>query len=206
MARHIATPRLGPAARVLLLPALASLLLASMTAFADTPDAGLDSILTSLAQHRHGHALYSEQIESRLFKHPLLASGELFFDAPDRLEKKTLQPAPEDLLVEGDVVTIVRGTHRTSMRLSDHPQLSPLLNSIRATLAGDRSNLEKNFQLTFNADESGWALNLQPLPSESKPLYKRIQIHGVDGKIQTVTLERVNGERTTMTLSEPAES
>jgi hypothetical protein len=182
-----------------------SLLLASMTTLAETPDAGLDSILASLAQRHHGHALYSEQIESALFKRPLLTSGELFFDAPDRLEKKTLKPASEDLLVEGDVVTIVRGTHRTSMRLSDNPQLGPLLNGIRATLAGDRSALERDFQLAFKADESGWALTLQPLPTESKPLYKRIQIHGVDGTVQHVALERVTGERTTMTLSEPAE-
>ena len=36
------------------------------------------------------------------------------------------------------------------MRLSDYPQLSPLLNGIRSTLAGDRPALEKHFQLTLN--------------------------------------------------------
>jgi hypothetical protein len=117
-----------------------------------------------------------------------------------------LEPTAEDLLVEGDVVTIVRGTHRTSMRLSNYPQLSPLLNGIRATLAGDRSALEKNFQLAAKADGSSWALTLQPLPSESNPPYKRIQISGFDGTVQSVVLERATGERTTMILSEPAKT
>ena len=206
MLRLTGTPRRGPTARAVLLPALTTVLLAGMTVFADAPDAELDSILASLAQRRHGHALYSEQIESALFKHPLHTSGELLFDAPDRLEKRTLQPAAEDLLVEGDIVTIVRGTHRASLRLSDHPQLSPLIEGIRATLAGDRSRLEKNFQLAFKTTDSGWDLTLQPLESESKPVYTRIQIHGVDGIIHSVTLERATGERTTMTLSQPAES
>ena len=194
------------AGSILLLLALTTALLAGTTAFADAPDAGLDAILASLAQRPHGHVLYSEQIDSALFKRPLHTSGELFFDAPDRLEKKTLQPVAEDLLVEGDVVTIVRGTHRTSIRLSDHPQLSPLLNGIRATLAGDRSTLEKYFQLAFTVDESHWELDLQPLASDSKPVYKRVLIRGIDDRIHSVTLERAPGERTTITLSEAADS
>ena len=92
------------------------------------------------------------------------------------------------------------------MRLSDHPQLSPFLNGLRATLAGDRSTLEKYFQLTFMAGESYWELVLQPLASESKPVYRRVVIRGIDGAIHSVTLERAAGERTTMTLSESADS
>jgi hypothetical protein len=194
------------AARAIILSALTSLLLAAVAAFAEAPDAQLDSILASLAKRRHGHALYSEQIDSALFKRPLHTSGELLFDAPDRLEKKILQPAAEDLLVEGDVLTIARGKHRTTMRLSDYPQLSPFLNGLRATLAGDRAMLEKNFHLAVKASGSDWELTLQPLPGEIKPVYERIQIRGVDGSVQSVTLERATGERTTITLSELAES
>ena len=204
--RQAGAPSRGPLVRAMLLPAVASVLLASVSAFADTPNAELDSVLAALAQRRHGHALYSEQIESALFKRPLHASGEMFFDAPDRLEKKTLVPAAEDLLVEGDVVTIVRGTHRTSMRLSDYPRLSPLLNGIRATLAGDRSALEKAFQLAFKANGADWELTLQPLPTENRPVYKEIQIRGVDGIVHSISLDRATGERTTLTLTEPAGS
>jgi outer membrane lipoprotein-sorting protein len=189
-----------------LILALASMALSGRGACADVSGVDLNSILASLAKRQHGHVLYSEQIESALLKRPLHTSGELFFDAPDRLEKRTLQPRADDLLVEGDVVTIVRGTHRTAMRLADYPQLSPLLNAIRATLAGDRPTLEKNFQITASADGPGWSLTLEPLPSETKPVYKRIQIRGGDGAVRSVMLERVTGERTTMTLSEPAES
>jgi hypothetical protein len=62
-------------------------ILLTLSAFADTPDTTLDSILASLAERRHGHAVYSEQIESALFKRPLHTSGELFFDAPTGWKK-----------------------------------------------------------------------------------------------------------------------
>ena len=177
-----------------------------MTLCAQAQDLTLDVILGMFAQRPHGHVLYSEQVDSALLEHPLHTSGELFFDAPDRLEKRTLKPTPQQLIAEGDQLTLIRGRHRASMRLSDYPQLSPLLNGLRATLAGDRATLEKDFQLAVSTSGSSWTLSLQPLASDAKPLYKRIEIRGQGGDIQRVVLERSNGEQTTMTLSAPAES
>jgi outer membrane lipoprotein-sorting protein len=186
--------------------AAAGLMLAGATAFAEAPDISLDSVFSLLAQRPHGHVLYSEEVQSALLKRPLHSSGELFFDAPDRLEKKTLQPAAQDLIVEGEVLTMVRGKHHMSMQLSDYPQLRPLLTGLRATLAGDRSTLEKNFQLAMTASGPTWTLSLRPLASETAPVYERIEIRGTEGNVQGVTLERANGERTTMSLTEPAGS
>ena len=129
-----------------------SLWAAGMTLCAQAQDLTLDAILGRFAQRQHGHVLYSEQVDSALLEHPLHTSGELFFDAPDRLEKRTLKPTPQQLIAEGDQLTLVRGRHRASMRLSDYPQLSPLLNGLRATLAGDRATLEKNFRITVTGE------------------------------------------------------
>jgi len=76
----------------------------------------------------------------------------------------------------------------------------------RAWFAGDRATLEKNFQIALSSRGEDWTLGLQPLASEDKPVYKRIEIRGNGGDIQNVSLERSNGERTLMTLSKPAES
>jgi outer membrane lipoprotein-sorting protein len=145
-------------------------------------------------------------VDSPLLERPLHTSGELFFDAPDRLEKRTLEPSAQQLIAEGDQLTLIRGRHRASMRLSDYPQLSPLLDGLRATLAGDRATLEKDFRLSLAADGTGWALTLQPLASDARPLYQRIEIRGQGADIHQVLLERSNDERTTMTLSAAAGS
>jgi outer membrane lipoprotein-sorting protein len=202
--RKGAVRRRGGACRALW--AAVSLWTVGMTVCAHAQGMTLDSILALFAQRQHGHVMYSEEVDSALLERPLHTSGELFFDAPDRLEKRTLQPVAQQLIAEGDQLTFIRGRHRSSMRLSDYPQLSPLLNGLRATLAGDRATLEKNFQLALSSSGSDWTIRLQPLASEAKPPYKHIEIRGSEGEIRGVTLERANGERTIMTLTEPAQS
>jgi outer membrane lipoprotein-sorting protein len=177
---------------------------AALAVCAQAQELTLDAILGQFAQRAHGHVLYSEQVDSALLEHPLHTSGELFFDAPDRLEKRTLKPSPQQLIAEGDQLTLVRGHHRASMRLGDYPQLSPLINGLRATLAGDRATLEKNFRIAVTGSASRWTLGLQPLPADARPLYQSIEIRGREGEITEVVLLRSNGERTTMTLSAAA--
>jgi outer membrane lipoprotein-sorting protein len=166
--------------------------------------AELDEILAALAQHPHGHAQFTETVESALLRRPLRSSGELFFTAPDRLEKRTLAPSAETLIVAGDVVTISRGRHQSSLRLSQYPQLSPLLDGIRATLAGDRRGLERSFQVAASRTADAWTLTLRPLGEEAAPAYERIVIQGSGGSVQSVTMERRNGDRSVLKLTETA--
>ena len=45
---------------------------------------GLDEVMHSLAQRRHGEASFVEQHFLSLLKRPVESSGELVYDAPDR--------------------------------------------------------------------------------------------------------------------------
>jgi hypothetical protein len=163
-------------------------------------DESLALLLSAFAQHPHARARFAEQTYSRVLKHPLHATGELYFDAPDRLEKKTLTPAPVDLLVEGENVTVTRGTHRHSFLIGDYPPLRPLLEGLRATLAGDLAGLTARFSVIAEQKGEDWLLTLQPLPSDIQPLYQRIQIRGREGRVRSVQIERENGERSLMTI------
>lgn len=191
-------PRRGPRTRPL---ALAAVLAAS--AAPASPGDTLPTLLAALAQHPHEHVRFAEQTVSRVLKRPLHSEGELYFDAPDRLEKKTVMPAPEDLIVEGESVTVLRGAHRRSFRISDYPPLRPLLEGLRATLAGDQAALLARFAVSTEQTGADWLLTLQPLPDEAQPLYQRIQIRGHEGRVQTVRIERAAGEGSLMTLSDP---
>jgi hypothetical protein len=182
---------------------LAGVPLTSTCSLAADTDHDLDSILNALAQRKHAHVEFDERITSSLLKKPLRASGELFFDAPDRLEKRTSKPAPEDLVVEADVVTIVRGGRRNTIRLSQYPPLRPLLEGIRATLAGDRAALQKSFQLTVDRADKAWTLTLRPLPAPAASTYELIRIRGSAGIVLSVMMQRTNGDRTEMSLTGP---
>jgi hypothetical protein len=186
--------------------ALTALFTADLTATAApaVPAAPADPIaalLAEFARHPHAHASFTEQTYSRVLTHPLTTTGELYFDAPDRLEKKTLTPAPEDLLVEGENVTVTRGTHSRSFQIGDIPPLRPLLEGLRATLAGDLAGLTARFALSFEPSDAGWLLTLRPLPGELQPLFQRMQIGGRDGRVQSLQIERDRGENSLMKIT-----
>lgn len=164
-------------------------------------DDALELTLAALAQHPHGEVRFSEEAHSHLLTRVVRSSGLLRFDAPDRLEKQTLLPAAEDLIVEGDTVTIVRGHHQSSIRLGDYPELSSLLEGIRATLGGNRAVLEQHFQVAFSPLKAGWELRLTPLPNATHPGFRTIVIHGRDAVLESVALDQSNGDRSLITLS-----
>lgn len=158
-------------------------------------------LLAEFAKHPHEHASFAEQTYSRVLTHPVDTTGELYFDAPDRLEKKTLTPVPEDLLVEGENVTVTRGTHRRSFQIGEFPRLRPLLEGLRATLAGDLAGLTAHFAVSSEPTDAGWLLTLRPLPGDPQPLFQRLQIGGRDGRVRSLEIERDSGERSLLKVT-----
>jgi Outer membrane lipoprotein carrier protein LolA-like len=183
---------------------LSGLLIADTAPAADAP--GFESLMAELARHPHRRASFVEQRTSALLERPVTARGELQFDAPDRLEMTTLSPRHETLLLEHGVATLVRGDRRFALALSDHPELVPLLDSIRATLAGDRAALEANFTPTFEALDGRWTLLLAPRGDRAAAMVKVVRIEGDGVVVQRVTVDRTNGDRSQMDVQEEAGS
>jgi hypothetical protein len=57
----------------------------------------LDTVMALLAMRQHGRVEFVEQQFLAILDHPVESSGELRYDAPDHLEKRTLLPRPETL-------------------------------------------------------------------------------------------------------------
>src|ERR1700733_4405075 len=123
----------------------ASLMMVWLCAAAAASSIDLDDVMHLLAQRQHGRVEFVEQQFLAVLKHPVESSGELRYDAPDRLEKRTLEPRAETLVLEGGMLTQQRGEHRRVLDLHRYPQILPFVESIRATLAGDRNALERIF-------------------------------------------------------------
>jgi hypothetical protein len=136
---------------------------------------------------------------------PVESSGELIYDAPNRLEKRTLEPHPETLVLAGDVVTVQRGRSRHVLELKSYPQIIPLIESIRATLAGDRAALERVFRLEFMGDVERWTLVLVPLDAAVAKTVARVQIDGYRDVLLKVEIRQTNGDRSLMTMRPPAQ-
>lgn len=190
------------ASRALLLAAAAALAPAAGVCAAPEPSgsAALDQVLQLLASHQHGHVTFTEVHQLAMLDHPLESSGELLYDAPDRLEKRTLEPKPEDLLLEHGVVTMQRGSHRRVLSLHDYPQIAPLVESVRATLAGDRAALERYFTVRFSGTVADWTLELQPYDASVARTVQTVRIHGERDAIRTVEIRQKDGDASLLTI------
>jgi hypothetical protein len=153
---------------------------------------------------QHGRDEFVAQQFLAVLDHPVESSGELRYDAPDRLEKRTLLPRPEDLVLAGGVLTMERGGHSRALDLHRYPQVQPFVESIRATLAGDRRALEKIFRVDFSGDLQRWSLTLVPLDSQLLRAVKQVQIDGSRDQLLRVEIRQADGDRSLMTLRAPA--
>ena len=167
---------------------------------AASPAPAFDELLQLLAQRQHGHASFTEVHTLAMLKEPLTSSGELFYEAPDHLEKRTLKPTPESLVLEHGVLTARRGHRTRVLELSEYPQVVPFVESIRATLAGDRAALERHFTVDFSGDLEHWTLRLIPLDPAVAKSVADITLTGTRATIATVATRQGDGDHTLMTI------
>ncbi len=161
----------------------------------------LDALMGLLAQRRHGVAEFRQQQFLSVLKQPLVSSGLLFYEAPAHLEQRTLKPHPQSLVVDDGVVTLQLGARTRTLRLADYPQLLPMIESVRATLAGDRAALEREFQLDFSGELAHWDLLLVPRDPALAAQVRRIRLSGEGAAISEVEVLQTDGDRSLMRIT-----
>ena len=187
-----------PAALVLALALLAAPGVPAAESAAGSSE--LDQLMQLLAQRRHGRVSFTEVQHLAVLDQPLRSSGELLYDAPDRLEKRTLQPKPENLVLDHGTLIMQRGTHRRVLSLSDTPQAVPLVESVRATLAGDRKALEQYFALHLSGSLESWTLELIPRDATLRRSIEHIRIGGEHDAIRTVEIIQRDGDSSLLSI------
>jgi hypothetical protein len=166
-------------------------------------DSDLNRVMALLAERVHGHVSFVEEDYLAVLDRPVRSSGELFYDRPERLEKRTLTPHPASIVLEHGSVTIQARGHTHVLALHDYPQVAPLIESLRATLAGDQAALEHVFQVSFAGSLEHWTLTLVPLDAKLKGAAQEIHIEGARNELQTLSILLPDGDRSVMTIGPP---
>ncbi len=175
------------------------LLLCVLPAGADQ-DWTLERLLGGFAQTREARASFVERKRVAVLDRPLISAGELRFEAPDRLEKRTLRPKPERLRVEGDRLSLERGERSIELDLRSYPEIAAFVESIRGTLAGDRGALERYYRMRLEGNRSSWALTLTPRSGAMAALVARVRIAGKRAEISVIEIVQANGDQTLMSV------
>lgn len=160
----------------------------------------LDRLMSTLAQHKSGRATFTETKYLSIATQPVESSGELVFVAPDHLEKHTLSPKPEHLVVDGDMLTVERNNRKYTLALARYPELGAFIDSIRATLAGNRFALEQVYQVALAGRGDDWTLTLTPLDSRMLKVVSTITLDGTRDLLRSVAIRQADGDRSVMRL------
>ncbi len=161
----------------------------------------LAQLMQGLAQNKSGHASFVETKYIAMLDKPVESSGELHYTAPGRLEKRTLKPKPESLLIENGTLTVERGKRRMLLRLQDYPELVAFTESIRGTLAGDTVALKRIYNLDLEGSEERWTLNLRPIDAKMLDVVQRIRIGGSHAEVKSIDVEQADKDRSVMLIA-----
>lgn len=183
---------------------LVALSLILLPAISHAADWDIDQLMRGLAQTRSDHASFVEKKSIAMLDKPVESSGELFYSAPDHLEKRTLKPKPESMTVDGDTLVIERGRQKYRLQLQDYPEVAAFIDSIRGTLAGDRKALERNYRLSLDGSAEHWTLQLLPTDEKMQAVVKRIRIAGVRDTVRSIEISQADGDSSMMLIEKSA--
>jgi hypothetical protein len=161
----------------------------------------LQSLMRELAARGDATATFEEEQHLAVLDRPLKSSGELVYRAPGHLEKRTLLPRRELLTYEAGVALVERGKRRITLDLGRYPQVLLLVESIRATLAGDQAAIERSFTVALEGDDSSWVLVLTPREGDTAALVSSIRLGGSQGTVRSMDVRQRNGDHSSMTMT-----
>ncbi|MGH8622736.1 MAG: LolA family protein [Burkholderiales bacterium] len=164
---------------------------------------GVERLMRDLAQVKAARAAFVERKYLAILTAPLESSGTLVYIAPDRLEKRTVAPRPESLVLEREELTIENRelNQRRTLALRDYPLVRAYVESIRSTLAGDLQTLTRFYRVALDGGERRWRLTLKPSEPGMQEVVSEIRISGERSWINAIEIIETSGDRSVMTIT-----
>jgi hypothetical protein len=155
-----------------------------------------------LAQVQESRASFEEVRVLAMLTRPLRAAGRLYYRRPAHLEKITLDPQVENLVVDGDRLTLTEADETPRViDLEGESAIRALVDAIRGTLSGDLSALRRSYAVTMEGRLSAWRLLLVPTDASVARLVAHTTIEGAGTDLHLVRTTQANGDEIRMTIS-----
>lgn len=161
-------------------------------------------LMALLATPRSATARFVETRYSALLKAPLVSRGTLAYQRPDRMVKHTEAPHEERIVLEAGRLSIESRSlgSETAASLGRNPSVAALVESIRATRAGDLSALARYYEVSVSGSPSQWQIILVPRAPALAEYVESITVTGVDARIARIEVREASGDRTVTEIEE----
>src|SRR5206468_10182502 len=163
--------------RAFVLAALAFAALTSIGKTAPLSEADLNNLLAGIRQNRSTQADFQEERVIRLMKKPILSSGKVWFQAPDKFRREVKGNSPSVTVSDGRQLWI----YYPNFKSAEHYSLgkrTPLDTGLAAiTAALNLENVEASYQITGTKTDKGYELELVPRRSSLNKLFQKFRLH-----------------------------
>jgi len=159
--------------RVFAFPALAFVMLTSIGKTAPLSEADLRNLLAGIRQNRSTQAGFQEERVIRLMKKPILSSGRIWFQPPNKFRREVKGNSPSVTVSDGHQLWIYYPNFKSAERypLGKGSPLDATVAAINSALNLD--NIENTFQITATKTDNGYELTLLPrTPSMNRAFQK----------------------------------
>lgn len=162
----------------------------------------INTLMQQLSQVKEANADFQETKNSSLLTAPLKTRGQLIYRAPSYLEKRITHPYRESLRIENNnMVRESQDGKRQTLSLGAYPAAGALVESFRATLAGDLSALQRFYRIELHGNKKQWQLLLLPKDPDISETIQAIRLYGRENTIYAIHTQEASGDSSQMALT-----
>ena len=181
---------------------LALVVAASVARAAPLSEAELKNLLAAIRQNRTTRADFQEERVLRLMKKPLVSSGAVWFQPPNKFRREVKGNSPSITVSDGRELWIYYPNFKSAERypLGKGSPLDATVAAINSAL--NLENIETSFNIAAAKIENGYELQLLPRTAAMKRVFQKLDLR-INGqfRVERTDMVLLNGDRIVTTYS-----
>jgi chaperone LolA len=176
-----------------------------VTSFANSAqlsDSEVKNLLARIQQNRITQADFQEQRVIHLMKKPVVSSGKVWFQPPNKFRREVKGSSPSLTVSDGRQLWIYYPNFKSAERypLGKRSPLDSTVAAINSAL--NLENIENTFQITVAKVENGYELVLIPRTASMKRVFQKLDL-SINNNLQAERTDMLlpNGDRIVTTYS-----
>src|SRR5947208_4255706 len=181
---------------------LAVVALASIAKSAPISESELKNLLAAIRQNRTTQADFQEQRVIRLMKKPVVSSGTVWFEPPNKFRREVKGNSPSVTVSDGRELWIYYPNFKSAERypLGKGSPLDATVAAINSAL--NLENIETSFNISATKSDTGHELALLPRTAAMKRVFQKLDLRiNSEFRVEGTDMLLPNGDRIVTTYS-----
>jgi outer membrane lipoprotein carrier protein len=181
---------------------LAAVALTSVARAAPLSEADLKNLLTAIRQNRSTQADFQEERVIRLMKKPVVSSGTVWFQVPNKFRREVKGNSPSLTVSDGRQLWIYYPNFKSAERypLGKGSPLDATVAAINSAL--NLENIETSFNISATKSDNGHELALLPRTTAMKRVFQKLDLRiNKESRVERTDMLLPNGDRIVTTYS-----